>query len=48
MNDMMEFFNHYLGSVADFLLMDPIKYFTGIAIGSCIIGIIAKIWRINK
>lgn len=47
MNDMLLFFQNWLTMVADFLMTEPIKYFTGIFIGVLVIGIVARLLRIG-
>lgn len=43
MNDMLNFFTSLMGYTADWLFLEPIRYFTGILIGACVIGLIHKI-----
>lgn len=47
MNDMLQFFQEFLRIVADFLMTEPIKYFTGIFIGVFVIGIISRLFRLG-
>lgn len=47
MNDMLTFFQSFLGIVADFLMAEPIKYFTGIFIGICVIAIIKRLFNLR-
>ena len=47
MQDMLNFFELWLADVADFLMAEPIKYFTGIWIGVLVIGIVAKLLRLG-
>lgn len=47
MQDMLDFFELWLANVADFLMTEPIKYFTGIWIGVLVIGIVAKLLRLG-
>lgn len=45
MNDMLDFFTQILGLIAQFLMTEPIKYFTAIFIGCGIVALIHKIIR---
>lgn len=45
MQDMLDFFTQWLGIIAQFLLTEPMKYFTAIFIG---VGIVALIHKIIK
>lgn len=47
MQDMISFFQQFLGLVADFLMAEPIKYFTGVFVGVCVIGIVARLLRLG-
>lgn len=47
-NDMMQFFTGLMDHTATWLMSEPIKYFTAIFLGACVIGLVNKIWRINK
>ena len=48
MNDMINFFTSMMAHTATWLNTEPIKYFTAIFIGAGIIGLINRIWRINR
>lgn len=48
MSDMILFFQQLLQIVADFLLAEPIRYFTGIFIGLCCIYIFGKLLRLAR
>lgn len=43
MADMQNFFLWFLQELANFLLSDPIKYFTGIFLGMCAVGLFRRI-----
>jgi len=47
MNDMLDFFSGMMNITADFLLVEPIKYFTALFIGAGVIALVKKIWKIN-
>lgn len=47
-NDMINFFTTMMSHVATWLNTEPIKYFTAIFLGAAIIGLVAKIWKINR
>lgn len=47
MNEMLSFFTQFLGIVADFLMAEPVKYFTGIFIGCCVIGLVTRLFRLR-
>lgn len=47
MNDMLSFFQQFLVMLADFLMTEPVKYFTGIFIGICVIGIVKKLFNLR-
>lgn len=47
MQEMIDFFTNMMGVTADFLMVEPIKYFTALFIGVGIIAIIKQIWEIN-
>lgn len=44
---MIEFFTELLGKVAEWLMTEPIIYFTGIFLGCSVIGLIYKLWRLR-
>lgn len=45
---MINFFVEFLGMLCDFLMSEPIIYFTAIFLGACVLGLVSKIWHINK
>lgn len=47
MNDMLDFFTQFLGIIADFLMAEPVKYFTGIFIGLCVIALVKRLFNLR-
>lgn len=45
---MIEFFTKLLGSVSQWLMSEPIIYFTGCFLGYAVIGLVYKLWHINR
>lgn len=45
MNDMLTFFTQWLSIIANFLMTEPIVYFTAICIGVFVLALIHKIIR---
>ncbi len=44
---MIDFFTRLLNAVADWLMREPIVYFTAILLGCGVIGLIYKLWHIK-
>lgn len=47
-DSMMNFFVGLMGHTATWLGSEPISYFTAIFLGAGVIGLVSKIWHINR
>lgn len=47
-NDMINFFTDFLGVLASFLMQEPIKYFTAVILGTCVFGLVVRIFKIKS
>lgn len=46
MGDMQSFFLWFLAEIPNFLLSEPIRYFTGVFIGFAVIGLFRRLLRL--